>query len=81
MTICDRCHAETLTHILSKFNQDTLCLDCKNDERLAPGYAAADAAEVASVRQGNYNFEGVGLSSADRAFLSARRAARKGGAL
>jgi hypothetical protein len=48
------------------------------DERQAPGYARADVAELAAVRNRNYNFPGVGLSATDRQFLAERRAARKG---
>ena len=73
---CDRCGDATSTTIMSKFNTDTLCLPCKRDERLAPGYAAADEAEVAAVRAGGRHFPGVGLSPADAAFLADRRATR-----
>jgi hypothetical protein len=61
-THCARCHADfaSVASIMSKFNLDTLCLDCKNRERLHPDYAAADAAEVAAVRAGQLNFPGVG---------------------
>jgi hypothetical protein len=62
---------------MSKFNRDIICTPCKDDECEAPGYAAADAAEVAAVRGGNYNFPGIGLSPQDQEFLAARRAARK----
>jgi len=57
---------------MSKFNNDWLCSECKEDERAAPGYAAADAAEVAAVLAGVRNFPGVGLSPADRDFLAVR---------
>jgi hypothetical protein len=61
---------------MSKFNVDTLCERCADDERLAPGYAEAVKAELASVRQGDLNFSGVGLSGEDHAFLANRRKAR-----
>ncbi len=64
---------------MSRFNTDTLCLACAADEKAAPGYAFADAAEVAAVRGGNFNFEGVGLSAVDAAFLAVRRAIRRAG--
>jgi hypothetical protein len=79
MTTCDRCGGDARISIMSKFNRDTLCTACKDDERLAPGYAFADAAEAAAVRGGNYHFAGVGLSAADESFLAARRAARREG--
>lgn len=74
--LCDRCGEHTMISIMSKFNCDTLCRECKNDERLAPGYAAADEAEVAAVMAGLPNFAGVGLKLADDLFLAARRTAR-----
>jgi len=74
--ICDRCHAKLDVSIMSKFNVDTLCDRCADDERLAPGYAEANKAEMAAVRQGDLNFPGIGLSSEDSAFLANRRKAR-----
>jgi hypothetical protein len=74
---CDRCNGPLELSIMSKFNRDIICTPCKDDECEAPGYAAADAAEVAAVRAGDYNFPGIGLSPQDQAFLAARRAARK----
>jgi hypothetical protein len=61
---------------MSKFNVDTLCERCADDECLAPGYASAIQAEMAAVSQGDFNFPGIGLSSEDRAFLASRRKAR-----
>jgi hypothetical protein len=58
---CDRCGRETRANIMSIFNLDVICMACKDRERLHPEYEAALAAEVAQVRRGNYNFEGVGL--------------------
>ena len=74
---CDRCNGPLELPIMSKFNRDIICTPCKDDECEAPGYAAADAAEVAAVRAGDYNFPGIGLSPQGQAFLAARRAARK----
>jgi len=76
MTNCDRCGKESHGTIVSKFNTDSLCDDCHDDERLAPGYQAADAAELAACRRGDFNFEGVGLSTEDIAFLAKRRKGR-----
>jgi hypothetical protein len=49
---------------------------CKEDERALPSYEAGTAAELAAVRQGDYNFPGVGLTPDDHAFLAKRRATR-----
>jgi hypothetical protein len=70
--MCDRCHREVHAHIMSKFNRDDLCLDCKNDERECPNYAAADLAEFKAVKGGDLNFPGIGLAPEDRAFLQNR---------
>jgi len=74
---CDRCNGSLALSIMSKFNTDIICTHCKDDECEAPGYAAADAAEFAAVKGGDYNFPGIGLAPQDREFLAARRAARK----
>jgi len=77
-TECARCGDSLTSQIMSKFNHDVICLSCKTDERLAPGYANADATEVAAVRAGDYNFPGVGLTPADRVFLARRVDSRPG---
>jgi hypothetical protein len=43
------------------FNTQDLCHDCKAAERNHPKYREAADAEMAAVRNGNYNFPGVGL--------------------
>lgn len=58
---CERCGKETIVTIMSKFNTQTICMDCKEKEKAHPKYAEADAAEVAAVKAGNYNFAGIGL--------------------
>lgn len=76
MTVCQRCNKESIATITSKFNTETICFDCKDDETKAPGYKAASQAEIAACRAGNYNFPGVGLSAADNTFLAELRAKR-----
>lgn len=75
--ISPRCGTETIGTIMSKFNTEEICFDCRNDEQHAPGYQAADAAEIAACRSGDYNFPVVGLSSEDRTFLAERVRQRK----
>ena len=62
-THCERCGADLSKtgSIVSKFNLDTICMDCKERERAHPDYAEADAAEVAAVQRGEMNFPGIGL--------------------
>lgn len=74
--ICDRCGRETMSHILSKFNTEDICLRCSEDERLAPNYKRACNTEEAACRGGDFNFPGIGLSAEDQLFLQARRSAR-----
>ena len=74
---CARCNAPLHGSVMSKFNQQIICIPCKQDETQAPGYKAAHEAETFAVRNGNYNFPGVGLSSADEAFLAQRRKDRQ----
>jgi hypothetical protein len=75
-TFCDRCRGNLNISIMSRFNTDTICLSCCDDEQQAPGYGAAQDAERDAVKSGDYNFPGVGLSTEDLAFLAARRKAR-----
>ena len=57
---CHRCGKKTNCHIMSKFNMDLICMQCKKKEREHPAFAEADRLEVESVRRGEYNFPGVG---------------------
>jgi hypothetical protein len=73
---CDRCHAETMSTIMSYFNEDLPCGACKKDERDAPNYQQAVDAEHKQVALGNTRFTGIGLWPEDAAFLEARRRER-----
>ena len=58
---CDRCGGSLDGgRILSMFNNDTLCMKCKNEETQRPDYPAAVAADVAAIRRGDFNFKGIG---------------------
>lgn len=63
---CERCGAETGVTIMSMFNTQTICLDCKDGEARHPSYLQARAAEEAAVRAGNSNFPGAGFQPGDR---------------
>lgn len=57
---CDRCHSHLGNgRIMSMFNTDCICLDCKNKEREDPEYKKAVELENEQVRRGNYNFKGI----------------------
>jgi hypothetical protein len=61
--ICRRCRKETSIATMSKFNTDEICMDCWEKEIKHPMYKRACDAEEAAVRQGNYNFRGIGRPS------------------
>jgi len=46
---------------MSMFNQEDICLPCKDTERAHPEYKAAQDAELAAVKSGDMNFPGIGL--------------------
>ncbi len=51
-TKCDRCGGSLEGgRIMSKFNTDCLCFDCKEAERKLPEYEAACKAELEAVRK------------------------------
>ena len=57
---CDRCEKPTgESTTMSIFNQDVICLPCKEKEKLDPDYDAAVRAEQEAIRNGDYNFPGV----------------------
>jgi hypothetical protein len=43
------------------FNEQVICMTCKEKERLLPEYKQASDAEIAAVKAGNYNYKGIGL--------------------
>ena len=58
---CDRCRADLKPgRIMSMFNEDCICMDCKDKERKDTRYKEARDAEVGEARKGNYNFKGIG---------------------
>jgi hypothetical protein len=58
---CHRCHKETNGHIMSMFNTQLICFDCKDVESKRKDYGEAQDADCKAIKQGNYNYEGVGL--------------------
>ena len=57
---CDRCGQPTGgTTTMSVFNQDVICIPCKEEEKKDPDYDAAVRAENDAIRRGDYNFPGV----------------------
>lgn len=60
MKQCDRCGKETRVRIMSVFNTDDICMECKEAEKKHPRYQEAREAEADAVRRGDYNFPGIG---------------------
>lgn len=59
---CDRCGGSLDGgRIMSMFNEDCICMDCKRKETERPDYAKARDAEHEAVKSGNMNFKGIGL--------------------
>ena len=63
---CDRCH-ESLEkgRIMSMYNEDCICMDCKEKETKRSDYKEAQETEMAEVKKGNCNFKGIGLKKID----------------
>lgn len=58
---CDRCHKPlTNGRIMSKFNEDCICMECSAKERELPEYREADRAEIEAIKRGDWNFPGIG---------------------
>lgn len=58
---CDRCGKELTVRIMSMYNEDVICMECKAAETRRPDYAAAVKADDDEIRKGNFNFKGIGL--------------------
>lgn len=59
--ICQRCSKEAKTFIMSMFNTQMICMDCKDEETRHPRYREACDAELEAAKRGDYNFQGIGL--------------------
>ena len=44
---------------MSMFNQDCICLDCKEKEKQDRDYEKAVQADIDEIKKGNYNFPGI----------------------
>lgn len=57
---CDRCSRQTNRITGSYFNTEMICMECDKKERAHPDYRRARQVETDHVREGNYNFQGIG---------------------
>jgi len=58
---CNRCGKETNVHIMSMFNTEEICMDCKASEEMRPDYKHAVEIDEQAIRRGDLNFPGIGL--------------------
>lgn len=56
---CDRCGKELKVRIMSMFNEDVICMECKEKETNHPKYKEALEADHNEIKKGNYNFKGI----------------------
>ena len=63
MSNCERCDSETTTTTMSWFNTQMICKPCDEKELSHKDIEKAKAKDLEQVKQGNYNYEGIGLPS------------------
>ncbi len=57
---CDRCGKDLKGgRIMSMFNEDCICMECKDKETRYKDYEKAREKEIEEVRKGNYNYKGI----------------------
>jgi len=57
---CDRCGKSLIGgRIMSMFNTQCICMDCKKKETQRADYKDAVDAEREEIKKGNYNFKGI----------------------
>ena len=57
---CDRCGGSLEGgRIMSMFNEDCLCMSCKEKETKDPEYQKAVEADHEEIRKGNFNYKGI----------------------
>lgn len=57
---CDRCGASLdKDRIMSMFNTECICMDCKEKEMKQSDYGEAVKAEHEEIKKGNYNYKGI----------------------
>lgn len=76
MKTCVRCKTETAYLCVSWFNRDEICGPCSDDEAFCPSYFRAVQAESDALRNGDWDFDGIGLSPIDQDVLYHRRTNR-----
>lgn len=62
---CQRCGGDCSTYRVSWFDTAVLCPSCQVEEEKHPDFRYARETENAAVRNGDYNFPGVGWPGRD----------------
>ena len=66
-TKCDRCGGSLQEgRTMSMYNTECICLKCKAEEKQRPDYHRALEAVREAEKNGNRNFQGVGLKEGDQ---------------
>ena len=61
---CDRCGKSLESgRIMSMYNEDVLCMACKDKEMKKENYNVAVQADIDAISKGDYNFKGIGYES------------------
>lgn len=59
-TNCERCDGSLDDgRIMSMFNEDVICMKCKDAEKKDPEYSKAVEADHVEIKKGNYNYKGI----------------------
>jgi len=48
---------------MSMYNEDVICMSCKESEKKRDDYKKAVDADIAEIKKGNYNYEGIGYKT------------------
>ena len=57
---CDLCGGSLVGgRIMSMFNEDCLCMNCKEKETKESDYKKAVEADHEEIKKGNYNYKGI----------------------
>lgn len=63
-THCDRCGKElTDGRIMSMYNEDCICMECKRKETERADYKAAREADEKAIKSRDFNYPGIGLNT------------------
>lgn len=58
---CERCEEKLTASVMSMFNTQVICMECKRKEKAHPKYQEACKAECDAVQNKDLNFPGIGL--------------------